>query len=291
MKGFKAGAVLFLAAMCVFGCRKVEPVKIEAPQVIPVKVSTVELKDIDELLEYAGEVKAQNGALIYPKVSGKIIEKTKIDADPIAKGEALAYIDRDQTGLDFQRAPVESTIGGIIGRVYVDIGENVTADTPVALVVDISRVKISFQAPEKYLPKIFPGQQAFITVDAYPDIEFEGAVTEVSPVLDSMTRSAPVEIAVDNPEDRLKPGMFAKINLVISRNRGVPVILKEALMGKDSDTCVYVVENKKAVLRKVKAGIRQGPYLHIREGLKEGEMAVIMGQQRLKDGALVEPEE
>jgi membrane fusion protein (multidrug efflux system) len=85
--------------------------------------------------------------------------------------------------------------------------------------------------------------------------------------------------------------MFAKVSLVLAEHKNVPVILKEAIMGKNSNVYVYIVEDKKAVLKKVNLGIRQGPYFEVLAGLKEGDLVVIMGQQRLRDGAEVEPEE
>lgn len=257
---------------------------------IPVKVDKIRLQELYDTLDYTGDIKAQDEAVIYPKVSGKIIEKVKEDGALINKGEVICYIDRDEVGLRFQKAPVESTLAGILGRVYVDIGENVNSSTPVALVVSFDKVKIGLDIPERYLPKITLDQQAQISVDSWPDDKFIGGVTKISPVIDLATRTAPVEITVQNKEHRLKSGMFAKVRLVIEAKNNVPVILKEAIMGHDPDNYVFVVENKKAILTKISLGIRQGPYFEVRQGLKEGDAVVIMGQQLLVDGASVEPE-
>jgi len=259
-------------------------------ETIPVKVEKVKLQGLYESLDYSGDIKAQDEAVIYPKVSGKIIEKVKVDGALINKGEVICYIDRDEVGLKFQKAPVESTLTGILGRVYVDIGENVSANTPVALVVNADKVKIELDIPEKYLPKIMLGQEAKIIVDSCPLEEFIGNVTKISPVIDLSTRTAPVEIMITNKEYRLKSGMFAKVQLVVEARNNVPVILREAIMGRDPDNYVFVVKDKKAVLRKISLGIRQGPYFEVRQGLAEGDLVVIMGQQLLLDGASVEPE-
>lgn len=279
-------AVIFL----MIGCEAREK-EASGPETIPVKVSKVELRDLEETIDYVGNVKAQDEALIYPKVSGKIIQKLKEDGSPVKKGEAIAYIDRDEVGLKFQNAPIESTLDGLIGRVYVDIGENVSPTTAVALVVNADKVKIDVQIPEKYIPRIFLKQEAKIRVDAYPNEEFLGIVTKISPVVDLTTRAAPIEITLDNPEHKLKSGMFAKVSLAIEKREAVPVILKEAVMGKEPDTYVYVIENKKAALRKVVLGIRQGPLYEVKEGLSQGDRVVIMGQQRLYEGIEVQSEE
>lgn len=263
----------------------------KASEAIPVKVLKVKAQEILEALEYAGNIKAQDEVIVYPKVSGKIMEKIKEDGSAVNKGQALAYIDRDEVGLKFEKAPVESPLTGIVGRFYVDIGQNVTAQTPIALVVDMDKVKIDLDIPEKYLPRISLGQEARIRVDAYAEEEFSGQVNKISPVVDLTTRSAPIKITVDNPGHRLKSGMFAKVRLILEEHKNVPAILKEAVMGKEPNVYVYVVEDNKAILKKVTLGFRQGPYYQVREGLKEGERVVIMGQQRLRDGVSVSMEQ
>ena len=276
--------------LAVLGCQKAVK-KQAANAIIPVKVSKIEFKDLEETVDYIGDIRAQEEAVIYSKVNGKIIEKVKEDGIPVNKGEAIAYIDRDEVGFKFEKAPVESPLTGIIGRVYVDIGENVTIQTPIALVVDMSRVKIDLDIPEKYYSKIALGQKAKVKVDAYPDEEFSGQVTKISPVVDLSTRAAPIEIAIDNPEGKLHSGMFSKVRLVLAEHKNVAVILKEAIMGKVPNLYVYVIENQKAVLRKITLGIRQGPYYEIRDGLGQGDLVVIVGQQKLYDGAQVITEE
>jgi len=292
IKNFKFLIVILYFSFLILnfvGCQpKTE--KEKATEAIPVKVLKVQLKGLSEVLEYTGDIKAQDEAIVYPKVSGKIMEKVKVDGSAVTKGETIAYIDRDEVGLKFEKAPVESPLTGIVGRVYVDLGQNVSIDTPVALVVDMDKIKIELDIPEKYLPRVSLGQAARINVDAYPEEEFSGLVAKISPVVDLETRSAPIEITVDNPQHRLQSGMFAKVRLILAEHKNVPVILKEAVIGKEPDLYVYAIENNQAVLKKITLGIRQGPYYQVREGLKEGDLVVIMGQQRLRDNAQVSAE-
>ncbi len=286
---FSKFIILVIFTTLIIGCQS-KPEKTRVDEAIPVKVDKIQLQELNETLDYTGDIKAKDEAIIYPKVEGKIIEKVKQDGDPINKGEAICYIDRDEVGLKFEKAPVESTLTGIVGRVYVDIGENVTAQTPIALVVSMDKVKIDLDIPEKYLPKVNIGQEAIITVDAYPSLEFKGIVTKVSPVVDLSTRTAPIEITLDNFDHQLKSGMFAKVKLALEVRKNVPVILKEAILGRAPDNYVFVTENNKASMKKIKLGIRQGSYYEVREGLKEGDLVVVVGQQVLFEGARVEPE-
>lgn len=276
---------LFCTAF-LLGCSKqIEPQK--AKDKIPVKVSPVELRDLDETIDYVGNIKAQEEAVVYPKVSGKIIEKIKEDGAKVSKGEVIAYIDRDEVGFKFEKAPVESPLPGIIGRVYVDIGENVTIQSPIALVIDMDKMEIDLDIPEKYCGVVSLGQIANVSVDAYPKEGFTGKVTKISPVCDLPTRSAPIEITLENPGHKLRSGMFARVSLIIMQKKSIPVIIKEAVLGKEPNQYVYIIEDNKAVLRNIKLGIHQGPYYEVVEGIKEGDLVVILGQQRLYEGAEV----
>ncbi|MDD4940144.1 MAG: efflux RND transporter periplasmic adaptor subunit [Candidatus Omnitrophica bacterium] len=284
---------ILTAAVCILlcaGCAKKEETG-QKEEVIPVKAMRVKLKDIAEVLEYTGNIKAQDEAVIYPKVSGKIIEKKKEDGAAVAKGEPILYIDRDEVGFTFEKAPVESPIDGIVGRIYVDIGSNVTIQDQVALIVNMDKVKITLDIPEFYLPKISVNQKAKITLDAYPDEIFEGYVSKISPVLDIDTRSAPLEITVDNKEHLLNSGMFARVSLVLSEHKAVPVILKEGIVGHEPNLYIFVIEENKAFLRKITLGIRQGQFYEVTSGLKENDLVVVLGQQRLAEGSVVIAEE
>lgn len=272
------------------GCTPVVEKK-KPQEVIPVKVSKVELKELDQYIDYVGNIRAQDEALVYPKVSGKIIEKVKQDGDVVNKGEAIAYIDRDEVGLKFQKAPVESPLSGVVGRVYVDIGENVTVQTPIALMVNMDKVKIDLDIPENYLSRVSLAQEAIVTVDAYPEQEYQGSVTKISPVLDLATRTAPIEITIDNPGHLLSSGMFAKVKLIFQKRKDVPIILKEAIISKELEPHVFIIKDNKAHLKKITLGIRQGPYYEVKEGLEAGDYVVIMGQQRISEGTEVKTEE
>jgi membrane fusion protein (multidrug efflux system) len=280
-------AAMLTILFFITGCQNRQAQKKEEPQVIPVKAMKVRLQELDETIDYVGDIKAQDEAIVYPKVSGKITKKVKVDGELVTKGEAIAYIDRDEVGLKFEKAPVESPISGVVGRVYVDIGQNVTTQTPIALVVDIAKFKINLDIPEKYLSKVSLGQEAKIIVDAYPQEVFIGKVTKISPVVNLENRAAPIEITLDNPDQRLNSGMFARVSLIIEKHPSALVILKEAIMGKVPDTYVYLIENNKAVAKKITLGIHSGPYYEVQEGIKERDLVVIVGQQRLYDNAPV----
>lgn len=278
---------ILVIGICSSGCSKKKELNKQLEEIIPVKIMKITPRDIQKTLDYVDDVKAQDEAQIYPKVNGKIIEKTKEDGSAVNKGDIIAYIDRDEVGLKFEKAPVESPLSGIIGRVYVDKGTSVTPQTPIALVIDIDNVKIDLDIPEKYIPQISIGQEASIKVDSYPGIKFKGNVSKISPVIDLATRTAPIEIEIPNAEHRLKPGMFARVQLTTEQHKNVLAVLKEAFVGREPNIYLFVIENNKAVLRKITTGIHQGNFIEVTRGLNAGENIVVMGQQKLRDGTSV----
>ena len=273
------------------GCGKETAKQSKGEDAVPVKIMKVRLDDVSKSLEYVGNIKGQDEAIVYPKVTGKIIEKVRQEGASVAKGDVIAYVDRDEVGLKFEKAPIESPLTGTVGRMYVDLGSSVTMTTPIALVADMTKAEINLDIPESYLPKISLGQKAIITVDAYPGQEFPGTVMRISPVVDLATRTAPIEILIDNADRRLQSGMFANVDLIIEEHRSNPVIMKEAVIGRMPPVYVYVIEGGRAYLRPVTLGARKGGYVEVVEGLKENDAVVIMGQQKLRDGAFVAAEE
>lgn len=286
---------IVLAVILIFpgGCQKqsANPKKDAGPEIIPVKVVTVVPQDMQELLDYVANIKAQQEVLVFPKVTGKIIEKIKQEGDPVVKAETIAFIDRDEVGLTFAKAPVESPISGIVGKVMVDIGSNVSSQTPVAMVVDMEKVKVYLDVPEKYLTRLTLGMHAAVTVDAYPGQSFDGVLEKINPVLDIATRTIQAEIIIDNKDHKLRSGMYAKVKLVTQEYKDALAVFKEAVLGKEPKQYVYIVDGQKAVLKEVATGLRQGGYLQVKEGIKAGDKVVIMGQQRLYEGAAVLVEE
>jgi membrane fusion protein (multidrug efflux system) len=155
----------------------------------------------------------------------------------------------------------------------------------------MTTAEIDLDVPETYLPQIAVGQKAMIEVDAYPGERFIGRVVRISPIVDLQTRTAPIEINIENKDQRLQSGAFARVNLILEEHKGKPVILKEAVIGKIDPQYVYVIENSRARLKLVKLGSRKGAFVEVLDGLREGDAVVIMGQQKLRDGALVAAEE
>jgi len=283
--------ILLICAMLGFGlllgCAKKVPTKDEATK-IPVSVIQVKKGSLRETLFYVGDIKADDEAIVYPKVTGKIVEKLVKEGDLVKKGDVLAYIDRDEVGFEFEKAPVESPIDGVVGKVHVDIGTSVSPQVPVGLVVNMDVVEVEVNVVERDLPKIKEGQMAQVEVDAYPNEIFEGMVERVTPVVDLVSRTASVEIEIPNKDYRLKPGMFARIKILIKEREDVLIITRDAIILEDSSNYVFVVKDGDKVQRqKIEIGLHEDNEFEVIKGLGEGEVVVTMGNARLKNGDTV----
>jgi multidrug efflux pump subunit AcrA (membrane-fusion protein) len=252
-----------------------------------VKTEKAGIRDIEDYLTLVGSVKAMDEAVLYPRVYGKLLRNLLTEGDQVKKDQPVALIERDEPGVVYEPAPVPSTLDGVIGRVYLDSGVNVTPQTPIALVVSQGRVRVVVDVPERYVGKVYMGQPAHIKVDAFPDTFFQGRVYRISPVVDARTRSAAIELLVENATDRLKSGMFSEVRLVTGAKSGAIAVPSVAVLSENGKPYVFVPVNDTAMRREVKTGISNGDYLQITGGLKAGDELITFGLYGLKDGSKI----
>lgn len=197
--------------------------------------------------------------------------------------QAQAAVDLIRTNL--QNSVITSPVSGVVSAKYINTGEVTGAGTPILSVVNIDKVKTVIDVSEEDINKIKDGQEVDIKVDAL-DEEFKGTITIVPPA-SSATALFQVKIDIENSEHKLKPGMFADVEIVKGIKEDVVVVPKDAILLKKHGNVVFVVEDEKAVERHVKLGITNDENVEIIEGIKPGELVVIKGQNLLKEGAKV----
>lgn len=233
---------------------------------------------------------AKEQVQVFPQVTGKIVKKLVEEGQWIEKGTPLVEIDRDIVGYEFERAKVESPISGTVGKIFLDEGASVAPQVPIALVFKIGSVKVMADVAEKDISKIRRGAIAKVSVDAYSAQTFKGTVTKISPMVDLMSRTASVEITVANPGHKLKPGMFANVELVVGSRKDVAHLPQTAVLEEfgEEKKYAFVIENNKAVRREVKTGLISGDLIEIKTGIEPGELVVVKGQHYLKENEEVE---
>ncbi len=217
---------------------------------------------------------------------------------------AKAGLEQAQAGLASARstlsdATISAPIAGIIGKRYYEAGDMANPAMPVATVVQMDRVKVTFDATENDIGKLRVGQEAEVQVRSFEGETFTGKVSKISPVLDPLTRMAEVEVLVNNPEKRLKPGMFARVKVITGAVENAIAVPRHATIEKNTIDAVageerivtnyfaFIVEGEKAVQRNLEVSYADHLQLAVTGGLKIGEMLVIAGQATLRDGSPV----
>lgn len=200
----------------------------------------------------------------------------------------LAQIRQAEAALRLTRIHLKNTtlrapISGIISKRFLDQGSSVSTTSPIVRIVAMDRVKVLVQVVENELAQLRCGAKAEIYVDAYQKQIFRGGVSCISPTVDPESRMADIEIQVGNEDHRLKPGMFARVNLLVQRRDGVLLLSKDSLMREHGHTRVFVHENGRALLREVSLGLEGEKYVEVVSGLQEGEEVIVAGQYELKD--------
>lgn len=176
---------------------------------------------------------------------------------------------------------------GTVGPRLVSPGQYVNAGTPLVTLVDDARVKARFRIPERQLAQVREGQEARLRVSTWPDRTFVGRVDLIAPVVDPATRTAEVRLIAANPDRLLRPGMFARVEVVVQTRPGSLVLSESALVPALDRFSVYVVQGDRVQLRPVALGVRLPGQVEIREGLTAESRVVLRGTQKLVDGMRV----
>lgn len=227
------------------------------------------------------------------------LEFNRIDELYKVGGISKSVWDAQLAGLNQQRrayqnlaenARLVSPISGVVTARNYDNGDLYNGQVPVLVVQKVNPVKLVLNVSETYFKDIKVGMPINnIALDAYPGEVFTGKVSIVYPTLDATTRTFPVEVTINNPNMRVRPGMFARVSLNLGTTNSVVVpdqaICKQTGSG---ERFVYVVNADSTVTHKtVELGRREGAEYVINSGVEPGSTVVVFGQALLTDGRSV----
>ncbi len=215
----------------------------------------------------------------------KFISKEALDLQAGTVDRLAAGVQEADARL--QKTVVTAPFSGVIGLRKVSLGAYLQAGDDIALLEDISSVKVDFRVPEVYLAKVRPGQSISVVVDAFPNTVFEGKVYAIEAGMDSETRTALVRAKLGNKAGKLRSGMFARVSLVMAQKKNALSVPEKALWPQGTENFVYKVIDGKVELTKVELGQRTPGYVEILKGLSLGDLVVTEGQMKIRDGAPV----
>lgn len=174
-----------------------------------------------------------------------------------------------------------SPIDGVVVERTATIGATVGADASVFKIIDISSVWIAANVFEKDLSRVKLGQGARVSVPAVPDTVFSGKVIFISSVVDPETRTVKVRTEVPNRDGKLKPDMFANVQIVTDVDRSTISVPQSAVLSDNGQSIIFVANAGGYEKRVVTVGIQSGDRVEIRDGVKAGEKVVVKGNYLL----------
>ncbi|WP_170172658.1 efflux RND transporter periplasmic adaptor subunit [Hymenobacter rigui] len=214
---------------------------------------------------------------------------TPSDLEAAATAVAQARAQQQQAAKNVRDGQVRAPISGRLARRGTDPGEIIGPGTPLFTIVSGGPLTMRAAVPEAEVGALRPGLPARVIVPAL-DSAFTGRVESIGTVADAASRTYAVKITLPNPGNRLRPGMVAEASLATTGTAQVLAVPGEAIV-RDADQLTYVyvadAQRKRAYRQRVQVGDVTGQGIQITSGLRAGQLVVIGGQQRLRDGAAI----
>ncbi len=256
---------------------------------LAVEMEEAEQTGITEVINLSGEIEPSRTVGVIPDQAGEVVELFVEIGDRVEKDEVIARVDPSRPGQRFAVGPVRSPIAGTITQLNMREGSNVSQQSPVAQVASIDDLEISTYVPERFIGGLSLGQQAAVRLDALPGEEFSASVVRLAPQLDRTSRSLGTTMVFDTPDPRIRPGMFARIDLIAEERPDAVTVPQRAVVRRADERHVFIVdEDDRAERRPVELGIEADGRVEIVEGLEPGDRVVTRGQNLASQGALLQ---
>ncbi|MCD8193586.1 MAG: efflux RND transporter periplasmic adaptor subunit [Tannerellaceae bacterium] len=272
-----------------------------APQ-SPVRITKLFAEVGDHVRAGQVLVKMDENSLAQAKIQLENMETEFRRIDELYKigGASKSAWEAQKTALDVSRTALDnlientqllSPINGIVTARNYDNGDLYNGQTPIFVVEQIQPVKLIVNVSESFFKQVKKGNEVDIKLDVYGDEVFKGKVNLVYPTIDPNTRTFPIEIHIANKDERVRPGMFARVTLTFGSARHVvapdQAIIKQSGSG---ERFIYVYENGKVVFKKVELGRRMGNKYEVISGVNDGDIVIMTAHNRLRNGTEVEIE-
>jgi RND family efflux transporter MFP subunit len=232
-----------------------------------------------------GDVLAASQVSLYPGVGGKLTQLRYRVGDRVNQGQVVALVDPSRPGEEYSESPVLSTVSGTVLSAPLNPGDTVAVSTAVYVIGDLSNLVVETFVPERFSNAARRGLGAVVALEALPGETFPAVVQELSPVLDSASRTLRIRLRFAERDSRIRAGMFATVSLVTNTRRDVPVIPRGAAINTYGSWIVFVVDQGGIARRQaVSLGIENETAVEVLSGLELGDRVVSAGQNFLSDG-------
>ncbi len=222
-------------------------------------------------------------------------QKQLLEKEAISREEyetALTTLNTSQAEIRVLQARLEkhyirAPFDGIVGLRSISVGSYLNPGTSIAELFKIDPVKVEFGVPSKYLSLVNINDQINFSVDAYPDEVFSGHIYAVEPQVDPQTRSIKIRAMADNKKNKLYPGQFARINLILEVIPDALLIPTEAVIPELNGKRVFLYKGGKVVSQSIQTGLRDEKNVEVATGLNPGDTVITTGVLQINHGSEV----
>ncbi len=250
-----------------------------------IKTSLVTRQELSSYIVLSGDVEATGTIDVYPNAAGKIISLPVSLGDYVRKDQVIGQIDPSMPGMNYASSPIKAPISGTITAVNMEMGQTVSQQMAVATIGQLDELEITTQVPERFINQVEKGQKAIVSSSA-SDRTFEARVTELSPVVNQSSRTMAVKLKMDG-NSFVRAGMFVSIRLITSTSSNALTIPENALIVRNEDRFVFLIDGETAVKTSVTTGKESSGFIEILSGLSEGDEIATEGKTLLSDGSKV----
>lgn len=295
--------------------------KDDAVSAFAVNTQIVAAGNLDDYLEFGGNIQALSVVNVLPDTAGKISRLTAAVGDSVYKNQVIAYVDPSRPGMTYSDSPVKVPVAGTITSLPYSVGQPVSPSAPIAQISSINDLELTISVAERFVSRVKVGQKADVTFDAIPGETFSASVYEISPILDLSTRTMAVKLHLLSRDKRIKAGMYARVRLVTEHLSNAIVIPYDAIVMRNGVPYVFTIKRSEGVvsdtapaqrktdtkekdaaastekkepqtiypvhLHSVQLGIHVDDRIEITDGLKAGDEIIVRGQTLLSDGMKV----
>ena len=289
-------AVLMIVVLAFSGCKKPAEDESEGKastgSIYAVNTTTAVKGQIRDYLALSGEIIASSTVDTFSDAAGKVSKLYVVIGSRVRKDDPVAEVDPSRPGMEFVPSVVKAPVSGTVVALPAQLGMTVSQAVPLARITGGAGLEIRLFVSERFISKIALNQLCEITLDAWPGEVFRGSITEVSPTLDPASRTMEIRVAVENPDAKLKAGMFAKARIITERKENIVKIPASAVVNRFGEQYVFVTDRAdpaSPVVRRqtIVSGIIIDGVMEIQQGLAPDDEIVVRGQTLLEDGSRV----
>lgn len=216
------------------------------------------------------------------------LTQARLSVQELEAERAAAESEIDRLRDEIDKKTVASPFTGVITQELTEVGEWVEQGGAIAHIVDFSRVRVLVDLPERYVAAVNPDEPVKVRFDALANRTFEGKVHALIPYGDKNSRLFPLEVYVDNPDHAIKGGMLARVGLGLGLRRTALMVPKDSVITRGARTYLFTVEEGVAKQVVVTTDLSKGDLIEVSGPLKEGQMVVVRGNERIRDGQSVQ---